>query len=285
MPEPPRRNAELDDGAMSYLEWPGTGPSLNFAHANGFNAETYKSILTPLTGDFRLFACDLRGHGFSTLPATPGLARDWTVFRDDLVAWLRRTADAPVILAGHSMGATASLMAAAAAPERVRALVLFEPVLMTPMARQGANPSPDLAERSLKRRDTFPSPDAALDSWRGRGIFKAWPDQMVEDYVLGGLKPSADGTWKLACPPAWESECFRETPMNISRLAPALCCPLTIVRGTITSTSFESEIAAIVRVRPDTRVVKVDGASHFLPMEQPEIVQEEIGRMRLLTRT
>jgi pimeloyl-ACP methyl ester carboxylesterase len=251
MAEPLRRNAELGD----------------------------KSIVDPLAGDFHVFACDQRGHGFSSLPATPGLALNWTVFRDDLIGYLRCIADVPVILAGHSMGATASFMAAAAAPDRVRALVLFEPVLMTPMPRQGANPSPDLAERSLKRRATFPSPDVAFDSWRGRGIFRAWSDQMVEDYVHGGLKPLCDGTWALACTPAWESECFRETPVNISRFAPAVRCPLTIVYGTIASTSFETEIAAIVRGRPDTRVVKVEGASHFLPMEHPEIVRDEIARL------
>jgi pimeloyl-ACP methyl ester carboxylesterase len=280
MTEPVRRNAELGDGAMSYLAWPRSGVPVNFAHANGFNAQTYGSILSPLADDFHVFACDLRGHGFSSLPASPGLAREWMIFRDDLIAYLDRIADAPVILAGHSMGATASLMAAAAAPERVRALVLFEPVLITPVARRDSNPSPDLAERSLRRRHMFPSPEAALDSWRGRGIFSAWSGQMVEDYVRGGLKRLPDGTWTLACTPAWESECFRETPMNISRFASALSCPLTIVHGTITSTSFESEIAAIVRVRPDTRVVKIEGASHFLPMEHPEILREEIGRIR-----
>jgi pimeloyl-ACP methyl ester carboxylesterase len=280
MSHPARKNAESGGGTMSYLEWPGGGLPLNFTHANGFNAETYTSILAPLADDFHLLACDQRGHGFSSLPATPGLARNWTIFRDDLIAFLNRIAGAPVILAGHSMGATASLMAAAATPGRVRALVLFEPVLMTPVARQGANPSPDLAERSLRRRATFPSPEAALESWRGRGIFRAWSDQMVEDYVRGGLKPSPDGTWTLTCTPAWESECFRETPTSISRFASALRCPITIVYGTIISTTFESEIAEIVRVRPDVRVVKVDGASHFLPMEHPEIVREEIARMR-----
>jgi pimeloyl-ACP methyl ester carboxylesterase len=279
MSQPARKSAEFGDGAISYLEWPGAGAALNFAHANGFNAETYSSIFSPLAGEYHLFACDQRGHGFSRLPATPGLARNWTIFRDDLIAYLGRIADAPVILAGHSMGATASFMAAAAAPDRVRALLLFEPVLMAPVARQGTNPSPDLAERSLRRRDTFPTREAAFESWRGRGIFKGWPDRMVEDYVRGGLKPLSDGSWALACTPAWESECFRETPMHVSQLAPALRCPVTIVHGTINSTSFESEIAEIVRVRSDIRLVKVEGASHFLPMEYPGIVQEEIARM------
>jgi pimeloyl-ACP methyl ester carboxylesterase len=280
MPEPVRKDARLIDGSMSYLEWPGAGVPLNFAHANGFNAETYKAILAPLADDFHVLACDQRGHGFSNLPTSPDLAKGWTVFRDDLVAYLGRIGDAPVILAGHSMGATASLMAAATAPERVRALVLFEPVLVARMAGANVDPSPGLAERTLKRRDMFASFEAALASYRGRGIFKSWPDVVVEDYLRGGLKAAPDGTLKLACTPAWEAECFRETPLSISAVAKNVHCPITIVHGTINSTSFESEIANIVECRPDTRVVKVEGASHFLPMEHPEIVRAEIGRVR-----
>jgi pimeloyl-ACP methyl ester carboxylesterase len=280
MPEPVRKNGRLGDGTMSYLEWSGSGVPLSFAHANGFNAETYKSMLAPLADDFHVFACDQRGQGFSALPTTPGLAHDWTVFRDDLVAYLGSISDAPVILAGHSMGGAASFMAAALAPERVRALVLFEPVLVAPIDRPGANPGPDLAERTRKRRSAFPSFESAFDAYRGRGIFKSWPDAMVGDYLRGGLRRVSDGTWELTCTPAWESECFQETPLRISGIAKDIKCPITIVHGTINSTSFEGEIANIVACRPDARVVRVEGASHFLPMEHPEIVRDEIERMR-----
>jgi pimeloyl-ACP methyl ester carboxylesterase len=283
MIQPLRKHASLADGAISYLEWATKGPKLNFAHANGFNAETYRSILAPLTDRFHVFACDQRGHGSSTLPTTPGLAKDWTVFRNDLLFYLDVISPEPIILAGHSMGATASLMAAAAAPDRVRALVLFEPVLVAPDARSQAqmraNPGPDLATLALRRRDTFPSFNAALNAYRGRGIFKNWPDALIADYLHGGLKPSEDGTLRLACPREWEAESFRETPLGASRFARDVRCPITIVVGTVRSTSFDSEIDAVVAMKPETRVVRAEGASHFLPMERQELVREEILRV------
>src|SRR5215469_9726163 len=66
-----RRNLPLFDGAVSYLEWEGPrgAPLLVFLHANGFNAETYVSILGPLATQFRIIAPDLRGHGSTTLAA------------------------------------------------------------------------------------------------------------------------------------------------------------------------------------------------------------------------
>ncbi len=280
MSEPVRKNVHLGDGSMSYLEWPGAGLPLNFAHANGFNAQTYQSILTPIAGELHVHACDQRGHGLSTLSTQPGLPRGWTIFRDDLIAYLGHISSDPVLLSGHSMGATASFMAAAAAPERARALVLFEPVFVAPVETANANPGPSLADRALKRRNAFPSFEAALTAYAGRGIFASWSERMLEDYLHGGLEQDEDGTWKLTCAPAWEAECFRETPMKFSALARDVRCPITIVHGTINSTSFDGEISAIVAARPDTRVVRVEGASHFLPMQHPEIVAEEIGRMR-----
>lgn len=279
MREPLRRTVSLGAGALSCLEWESSGPPLHFAHANGFNAGTYRRLLAPLAEGFHVFACDQRGHGFSTLPATPGLASGWTIFRDDLVALLDRLDTGPVILAGHSMGATASLLAAAAAPDRVRALVLFEPVLVAPSPHAGSNPGPDLASRALKRRRDFSSFEEALVAFRGRGIFKSWAEGMLEDYLRGGLVSAPDGTVTLACAPEWEAACFRETPLHVARIATQVRCPIAIVHGEIASTSLAGEIATVVSARPATRVVSIEGTSHFLPMERPDIVREEILRM------
>ncbi|MCC7272798.1 MAG: alpha/beta hydrolase [Alphaproteobacteria bacterium] len=69
----------------------------------------------------RVLAVDLPGHGRSPGPALPTIP--------DLAHWVVRLIDAAgarqVALAGHSMGALAALAAAAAAPDRVRALALL----------------------------------------------------------------------------------------------------------------------------------------------------------------
>jgi len=274
---PLRKRAALADGGVSYLEWPGEGPTLVFLHATGFNAETYKTLLAPLAGDARIIAIDQRGHGFSSLPTAPGLSQGWTVFRDDLIAFLGAVGGAPAILSGHSMGGTVCLMTAAV-PDRVRALVLLEPVLVAANARSERSPGPDLADKALVRRSNFPSREAAIESYSSRGIFKAWPGSLVADYVNGGLVHQNDGSWRLACAPEWESECFRNTPLGIASVARDARCPISILHGTINSTTWASETTAISALHPDARVLPVDGASHFLPMEHPEIIRAEILR-------
>ena len=262
---------------ISCLEWCGAhSEAMVFAHATGFNAETYRALLAPLASRFHLFACDLRGHGFSTLPARPGFAEGWTIFRDDLVALLAQLTIEPAILVGHSLGATTGLMAAAAAQSRVRALILVEPVLVPPAGIEDCEPAMGLVQRAAQRRSAFPSREAALDSYRGRGIFASWPDSAIRDYLAGGLIEIGDGTWRLACAPDWEAEIFRETPPGVARIIADVTCPLTILHGTIASTAAPSELAFIQRAKPDAQVVTVEGANHFLPIGQPRRVRDEI---------
>lgn len=288
MTDPVRKTLSLPGGAVSCLEWKADGPPLHFAHATGFNAETYRALLAPLAGKFHIYASDARGHGFTTLPANPERNANWSTYRDDLVQMLDALGGPPVILAGHSMGATTSLMAAAKRPARVAGVVLIEPVMVPWRAWLishlpkflGRNRVPNLADRAALRRDRFPSYDAALAAYRGRGAFKSWPDEMLEDYLKGGLKiDQATGEARLACAPVWEAATFRAAAYDVARLARRISCPLTVIYGTINSTCRDGGAEELSRGHRDTRVVKVDGASHFLPMEKPEVVRAELARL------
>lgn len=287
MNSPVRKKVHREQGDVSYLEWDSARPGVHFAHATGFNAETYKSLLSPLASRFQIFASDMRGHGFSTLPARVG-ENSWTVYASDLHEFLGAVHPGPLILAGHSMGSIASLMVAARHPEHVRALVLAEPVLVPQMAgavRRLARftglrrPVPDMAERAARRREIFASFDEVFHAYRGRGAFKSWSDQVLRDYLTGGLVSTGNGTeMRLACSPAWEAASFRATPLGVARLAGRVRCPLTVLVGE-NGTAHDRELSTLMRIHGSTRLVRVPGTTHFLPMERPEIVREEIERI------
>jgi pimeloyl-ACP methyl ester carboxylesterase len=289
MTDPQRKKLPLSDGDVSYLDWSAPAPLLHFAHATGFNAQTYRGLLTPLQGRFHVAAADQRGHGFTTLPAVPGPLADWTTFGRDLALILDLLDKGPAILAGHSMGAITSLMVAASHPDRVRALVLVEPVLVPRFARVKARLSrflgrepaqnSNLADMAAKRRATFPSFEMALSAYRGRGAFKTWPEDTLADYLRGGLIATGNGTeMRLACAPAWESSVFQHAPPGAARLARHVRCPLTLIHAD-EGTAHENEVEVVARAHGNARLVKVPGATHFLPMERPDIVREEIERI------
>jgi pimeloyl-ACP methyl ester carboxylesterase len=76
MTQPVRKLAPMPDGAMSHLEWATQGPLLHFAHATGFNAETYQGLLEPLAARFHIHAADARGHGLTVMGTAPGMPKN-----------------------------------------------------------------------------------------------------------------------------------------------------------------------------------------------------------------
>ena len=276
--EPTQRMIPLPSrgGAMAAVEFgPRDRPvDIVFSHANGFNARTYRTILAPLATDLRILALDLRGHGASTLPTVIEGRQGWLEFRDDLLALLAAACEAPVVLGGHSMGGTSSLLAAAAEPERVRSLALFDPVVMPVEAQAfAANPESPLLAGALKRRATFPSKQAAFEAYLGRGGFKTWSEAQVADYVEAGFRETPDGEVTLTCTPQWEASNFRTHNYDAWAAFRDSRCPIRVLRAAENSTfrieGRENDLGDDGRIQVQT----IPKTTHFLPMERPELVR------------
>lgn len=267
-------------GEMAFLDF---GPvdrpvDVVFSHANGFNGRTYRSILEPLAGEMRIFAIDLRGHGASTLPTVIEGRAGWTEMEADLLAFLAAATEGPVVLAGHSMGGTTSLLAAAAEPARVRHLALFDPVIMPKEALAAAEAIAEspLVQGALRRRVSFPSHQAAFEAYVGRGAFRSWTEAQIADYVAAGFRETADGQVTLTCTPDWEASNFRTHNYDPWAAFAQSRCPIDIRRAAEGSTcrveGREAELTADGRISVET----VAGTTHFLPMERPDLVAQAL---------
>jgi pimeloyl-ACP methyl ester carboxylesterase len=250
-----------------------------FSHANGFNGRTYRTILQPLAERLRILALDLRGHGATTLPTVIEGRIGWMEFRDDLLALLAEAAPGPVVLAGHSMGGTTSLLAAAAQPDRVRALALFDPVVMP----GDLPPDADILQHSplvagaLRRRTVYPSRQAAFEAYLGRGAFKSWSEAQLADYVAAGFAPTGTGEVSLTCTPEWEASNFRTHNYDAWAAFHESRCPIRILRAAEASTfrleGREAELGNDGRITVET----VPRTTHFLPMERPDLVRRTLA--------
>jgi pimeloyl-ACP methyl ester carboxylesterase len=284
--EPRAAAVRLESGAgagdFAYLDF---GPAARtvdavFLHANGFNARTYRTILAPLAADRRILALDLRGHGRTRAPIAPEGRPDWLDLRADLMAFLDARVPGSAVLAGHSMGGTLSLLAAAAAPEKARALALFDPVISGPAgADAGDARDSSLVAGAVRRRRAFDSREAAIAAYRGRGAFATWPDPVLIDYVKDGFRDLPEGGIELACTPEWEASNFLAHENDGLAAIAATRCPICILRAEIGSTCrIEDQIDALTasgRIRIET----VPGTTHFLPMERPELVRATLSAL------
>lgn len=288
--EPRRRFIAIDSragkGEMAALDFgPETRPvDVVFLHANGFNALTYRSILGPLAAGLRVLAVDQRGHGASRLAAKPEGRRSWKDFRDDLIALLDALDQPPVVLSGHSMGGTVSLLAAAERPRRVSSLVLFDPVIMPRLVALYAH-APwtsgklwrrmPIAQGALRRRAVFESREAAFKAYRGRGAFKTWPEAVIADYVAGGFVDTPDGKVALACPPEWEASSYAAQGHDPWRALRKVKAAVRILKAEHGSTCRASA-AELRRRHPGLMMETVAGSTHFLPMERADLVRDAL---------
>ncbi|WP_293902120.1 alpha/beta hydrolase [Phenylobacterium sp.] len=272
----PSRGGEM---ALIDLGPPDRPVDIVFSHANGFNGLTYRSILAPLARSLRILALDLRGHGASTLPTVIEGRQGWVEMRDDLLAFLATELDHPVILAGHSMGGTTSLLAAAAEPARVSQLALFDPVVFDAGLAPGAATDNRLADGADRRRASFPDKAAAVAAYTGRGGFRTWRPEQLADYVEAGFRATPQGEVTLTCTPAWEASNFRTHNYDPWAAFRDARCPIRILRAEAGSTARLDEKVAELRATGRIRIDTIPGTSHFLPMERPDLVQAVLREM------
>ena len=287
------RTVPLEGGEIGIVAWPAPragAPVLHFAHGTGLCGRAYQRLLAPLAARFEVVAWDARGHGRTTLPADPATLVDWRPYVEDLAALIARVSPGrPAFLMGHSLGGITSLEMAAARPDLAAAVLVLEPPLVPESeiewleglrAKGETRPiETQMQERAGRRRAHFPDRATAAESWRGKGAFATWPDAWLDDFVAGGLLPDDErGGFRLACPPAWEGKTYHAVSTNFWRSLARLERPATIMHGDRNSPVSAESVASIDRIGRARRV-PVPGATHFLPVEFPDLVRAEAMRL------
>src|SRR5690625_3956561 len=105
-----------------YYEVRGTGLPIVFTHGASWNHKQWDSQLNYFSSLHQVVVWDVRGHGYSTLPAGKVDSDD---FSRDLIGLLDHLGIESAILCGLSMGGHISLQTAFKYPERVAGLILI----------------------------------------------------------------------------------------------------------------------------------------------------------------
>lgn len=245
-------------------------PLICFAHATGFPGGSYQRLFHFLAPHFDVIHVPMLGHD----PKYP-VDSNWGSLVKELLAFLDAHADRPVIAVGHSLGAVVSFMAAWQAPEKFKALVMLDPpvisgpgALVFGLAKWlGYADKLTPAGRTLGRREVWPDIDSARAYFRSRPLFAHFDPQCLEDYLLHGLKPDAQGV-RLSFDPSVEIEMFRNTPHNSWRYRRSLQIPAALITCEKSRVIRPDAIARLVRLH-GMRHSRVAGG-HMFPLEHPE---------------
>lgn len=264
----------------SFVDYDGKGLPLHFLHANGYPPECYKPLFDLLQTNYHVFGMLLRPLWEGSKPED---IHSWHVFSEDLLRFLTDHTSDPVIGVGHSIGATVTLRAALRDPDKFRALVLIEPVLLPRGAMISWNfvRAIGLGNRlhpsirgALRRRRTFDDLDLVFRGYRNRDVFRYMSDDNLRIYIEGITKPSENGTHELIFAPEWEARIYYTglRDFDIWRDIPKLKVPTLFIRGAETDTFWEKAANLIKRKQPKARVETVEKSTHLIPLERPNEV-------------
>lgn len=289
--EPVEFRERINGLELCWFEWgqaKADEDSILLVHATGFHARCWDQTVTHLPNR-HVIAVDMRGHGRSE-DISPF---NWQVFGDDVTKFIEHLNLYSLIGAGHSMGGHSILQAAINGPERFSRLVLVDPVIMPPEAYEQVKPAHDSwldgnGEHPVARRKNFFTDSAAMYlNFHGRGSFALWQDKVLDDYCRYGLLPLEDGTgYRLACPPAIEASIYMgSSGYNIVDRVGELEMPIKVLRA---KARQEGQVEMDFSLSPtwekladhfkNGKDIHLPQLSHFIPMQNPELVAAHILR-------
>lgn len=248
-----------------------------FAHATGFHARVWDQIIRRIPGR-QCFAIDMRGHGRSPKHFD---SFDWRRFGEDVAMLAGELGLRGAVGVGHSMGGHAVTLAAALRPDAFSRLLLIDPVIQAEDRYDG---SPIDVAHILRRKARWKSADEMYARFSHRLPFSAWNQDVLRDYCDFGLLPDGD-EFVLACPPHIEAAIYPRTIAPDSNIAPELALvrqPTTVMRSGRLPAANTFDLSAsytdplLASRMPNARDVLLKDCSHFIPMERPEFISDEL---------
>lgn len=251
------RGAGLDLAADA--TGPVDGQPLLFLHGSGQTRQSWgKALVEAARHGFRAISLDLRGHGDSDW--SPDGRYDLDLFADDLRAVLTQLERSPVVV-GASLGGIVGMMAAAADPAALRALVLVDITAHVDM--EGANEviafmsagadgfasieeAADAVSAYLPHRDKPRSSKGLAKNLRQRGNRWYWHWDPAFMTMGADVTPQAEG------------------PTVLESAAMGLTIPTLLIRGGRSRIVTEEGARAFMEMVPHADYVHIDGAHHMV---------------------
>jgi pimeloyl-ACP methyl ester carboxylesterase len=265
---------------LSVRDHAGGEPALLALHGLASNARWWDLVADRLVPAHRVIAVDLPGHGQSDRP-DGGYDFD-TVSRDleGLLAALRHPE--PLVVVGHSWGATVALSFAAAHPELALGVVCIDGGAGDLKAYFG--PSWEMAEQTMRPPALSGITPAMLRAWMDSSPLRDGSDPDTAAAILGGNFED-DGTGAGTLRPRLSLEHHMEIAHHLFdangyELMAKVRCPMLFIPAGHPSPEDSPKVRSIAQARDvvgdRARFVWIDGV-HDLPVQRPVEVAAAIA--------
>jgi len=242
----------------------GAGPAVVLVHSSASGHRQWRRLVETLQTRYRLIAVNLFGYGkTSSWPNTRPLSAADQV---ELVAAAAALAPEPVALVGHSLGGAVVLEAAAKLSNRVRVLVVFEPILFGHLKEHGPVSAYDeIASVGSRYNALAQSGDWSaagewfVDYWAAPGTWAAMPDERKRSTIA--MLPAVVHEWDMATIGIRPLEGWR-----------AIAAPVHLIHAADTRAPTRAIVTLLAERYPNWLLHEVPSGGHMAPLARPDLV-------------
>jgi pimeloyl-ACP methyl ester carboxylesterase len=249
----------------------GAGPPVVLVHGALGDYRQWSPIAAALATDCRVVAISRRYH-WPNPPPAKDVIYSYESHADDLAVLLRRF-EQRIHLVGHSYGAGVALVAALAAPELVRSLVLIEPAFGSVLSQPAAELQPEIESRNAAM--------AAVQALAGAGDDEGASETLI-DWVqggTGGFGRLPDQAKRVLLDNASTiGPTFRVAARNVTRdqLA-AFRAPVLVLNGERTRVWYRLIGKTVAASIPGAEAATIPASSHMAIVENPSATAALLG--------
>tara|TARA_A100001011_G_scaffold380053_1_gene446834 strand:+ start:22 stop:942 length:921 start_codon:yes stop_codon:yes gene_type:complete len=262
-----------------YFKGPKNSSVIHWSHGNGLHAPAYINLLGQLSNFCTVYAWDARAHGTNRNLTHPVAEKIFEQYTDDLVnliTVLYHKYKKPIILAGHSFGASICIKAEANLRGKISKLILADPVFFTPFIARFSKTlrllkfqKPKtiyLAQNAAKRVNIWTTRMEAELKLSQKRLFKGWDKISFQKYIEYGIFETDQGA-TLCCPRDIEALIFKESEFEfLSSKIIDLSVKTFIYTASKASPTFAQKFLKKAKKVETCKVIP--STNHMFPIEQ-----------------
>ena len=276
-----QRHVLARDGTRIGYQVRGDGPAVVLANGLGGTYVTFRYLYDAL-GDYKTVCWDYRGLYTSAAPADlQALAMAHHL--DDLLAVLDAERIDDVVVVGWSMGVQLAFELVKCHRPRVRGILAingtyghpFRTVMgsrlvgqVIPMLLRLVRAQAALVGRATKR---LAGSDALIAAMKRVGLVSDTVDMELFRVVAGGF---ATVDWAI-----YSDLLSRLDEHDCEDVLPTIDIPVTIIAGDRDLMTPPATSEHMHRAIAGSRLVVIKGGTHYTPVEYPQIITDELGRL------
>jgi pimeloyl-ACP methyl ester carboxylesterase len=244
------------------------GEPLIILHGLYGSGDNWMSIARVLSDSFQVYLVDQRNHGRS--PHAEDMS--YEALANDLYEFVEKQRLDKVNIIGHSMGGKTAMWFAAKHPDKVKKLIVVD---VAPGTYDSTSPNVETHKKIISALKSINPSEAENRKELDEEFSKHIPNLQLRMFLLKNIERQDDGSYR------WRLN-INNIEKNIGNIMGGLPdtnitvnVPTLFFKGGQSDYITEKDLPVIKRIFPDSGVITIQNAGHWLHARQPELFTQK----------